>query len=148
MSNKEIEILNDVTKMLIDSQKGYEKAAEVTKDSFQYNAEFLKRASQRAKLIEEFQQYIRTHGGEPEIEGGMLGKLHRITVDFITLFQNDVEAALDAIDDGEEELAEKIIGEIDDGKEHLSSGSIIILEKALNAANEGENFAEKYSEAA
>ena len=51
MNKTEIDALNDVTKVLIDSQKGYEKCADLTDESFGFRALLELRASDRAALI-------------------------------------------------------------------------------------------------
>jgi len=82
MTNNEIGALNDVTKMLIDSQKGYEMAAEVVDENHHLNEAFKNRATQRGALVTKFQQRVRTLGGEPQTEGGVLGSLHRSMTEF------------------------------------------------------------------
>ena len=76
INKTEIDALNDITKVLIDSRKGYEKCAELTDESFTFRSQFQKRASDRAALISRFQQQVRTLGGEPQTDGGTMGTLH------------------------------------------------------------------------
>ena len=108
INKTEIDALNDITKVLIDSRKGYEKCAELTDESFTFRSQFQKRASDRAALISRFQQQVRTLGGEPQTDGGTMGTLHRALTEFSSLFRDDKKAALEAIDGGEEHLADSI----------------------------------------
>lgn len=144
MTNKNIDTLNDVTKMLIDSQKGYAKAAEVTEDNFTFSAEFQQRSVERARLVNEFQSQVRSFGEEPKTEGGMLGSLHRAMTEFSSMFQSDEKAALEAIDDGEEQLAEYIESKLDD--DELDMRTRALLQNAHRAAKAGERFADRLTD--
>ncbi|NNL88063.1 MAG: DUF2383 domain-containing protein, partial [Marinicaulis sp.] len=65
MSNQTIDALNDVTKTLIDSQKGYEFACEQCDDSYRLRARFHQYANDRKELAADFQNEVRKLGGEP-----------------------------------------------------------------------------------
>ncbi|RFB05671.1 PA2169 family four-helix-bundle protein [Parvularcula marina] len=137
---KDVDVLKDVTKMLIDSQKGYAKAAEVTDDNYVLHAEFMERSQERAQLITDFQTQTQSLGAEPETDGGVLGTLHRAMTDFSSLFRDDEKAALGAIDDGEERLAEYIESKLDDDITPPTRG---LLQKAHMSARAGEAYAER-----
>ncbi|MEM9234545.1 MAG: PA2169 family four-helix-bundle protein [Pseudomonadota bacterium] len=138
---KDVDVLKDVTKMLVDSQKGYAKAAEVTDDNYSLRSEFVERSQQRQQLIGEFQNQTRTFGAEPETDGGMLGSLHRAMTDFSSLFRDDEKAALSAIDDGEERLAEYVSDKLEDNE--LNPQTRQLLQKAHMSARAGEAFADR-----
>lgn len=144
MTNQSVETLNDVTEMLIDSCKGYEKAAEIADDNYAFKSEFQRRGQERAQLVTDFQNRTRALGGQPRTEGGALGSLHRAITDFSTLFRDDEKAALDAIDDGEEQLAEYVEGKLDD--DGIDAESRTLLQRAHAAAKEGECFADRLEE--
>ena len=137
---KDVDVLKDVTKMLIDSQKGYAKAAEVTDDNYVLHAEFMERSQERAQLITDFQTQTQSLGAEPETDGGVLGTLHRAMTDFSSLFRDDEKAALGAIDDGEERLAEYIESKLDDDITPPTRG---LLQNAHMSARAGEAYAER-----
>jgi uncharacterized protein (TIGR02284 family) len=145
MSNTEINVLNDVAKTLIDSQKGYEKAAEITGDSFAFSAELSRRASDRAALVNEFQTRVRSLGGDAETGGGMLGKAHRGFTEFASIFRDDKKAAFEAIDDGEDHLADQIEDKLK--KDELSADTRTLLMRAHSAAKAGEHFADRIEDA-
>lgn len=140
MANNEISALNDVTKMLIDSQKGYEMAAEVADDNHHLSQSFKSRATQRGDLVNKFQQRVRDLGGEPQTEGGVLGSLHRSMTEFSSIFTSNEKAALNAIDDGEERLAEKVSNELENGT--FSALSQDLMGEARQSARMGERFAD------
>ncbi|WP_375208654.1 PA2169 family four-helix-bundle protein [Hyphomonas jannaschiana] len=140
IQTKQIEALNDIAKVLIDSKKGYEKAYEMVDDNFALKPQFLHRAQERGQLVEQFQSQVRHLGGEPQTDGGMLGDAHRGWMQFTSLFQKDQKAALEAIDDGEEYLAEQ-------AEERLQRDDIhgevrTLLTQAYHSAHDGECFAD------
>ena len=137
---KDIEALNDVTKTMIDSYKGYEQCLEVAEDSFPLTNSFRQRATRRSELINEFQAEVRSLGGEPETDGSALGSAHRAWLNVTAVFQDDRKAAVEAIDDGEEFLADKIENALQD--ETYSPRTRELLQTAQMSAREGERFAE------
>lgn len=141
MTNKNAEILNDVTKTLIDSYKGYNEACEKADDSFALRNEFRQRASERQQLVNEFQQQVRSYGEQPETDGGIAGTMHRGWMNFTSAFQDDEKAALESVDSGEEHLAESIEGKLkEDG---LDTNTRQLLQKAHASAKAGERWADR-----
>lgn len=136
----DIDVLNTVTKSLIDSHKGYETCVEVTDDSYALQTNFQERAERRAVLIREFQAEIQKLGGEPSTSGSVAGAAHRAWTSFTTVFADDEKAAIEAIDDGEEFLAEKIEGCLE--YTELQPRTRELLQKAHADAREGERFAD------
>lgn len=141
MSSAEIDALNDVTKLLIDSRKGYEKAGELVGDDYALAPELVRRANDRATLVAEFQSRVQALGGAAEADGSALGTAHRGFMDFTSMFRNDSKAAFSAIDDGEEHLAKKIKSKMDE--KNLSIESRALLTRALASAQSGESFAKR-----
>ena len=138
---KDIDVLNDVTKTLIDSRKGYETCCEVADDSFALQSNFQARAQRRRLLVKEFQDEVSSLGGEPEDNGSIAGSAHRAWTEFTTMFSNDQKAAAEAIDDGEEHLAKKVEDKLKE--DALSPRTRLLLAKAMSDAREGESFADK-----
>lgn len=140
MTNRNIKTLNFVTKTLIDSCQGYQTCADVSDDSYSLQTEFKRRQAERQALVSEFQEQIRQLGGTPEEEGSMVGAVHRGFTRFSSLFQNDEAAAISALDDGEEFLAEKIEDKLENGDLDLQTASL--LARAHQSAKSGERFAD------
>jgi uncharacterized protein (TIGR02284 family) len=143
MQNPNIDALNDVTKTLIDSQKGYQKVCDMSDDSFALRSKFQSLASERTDLINAFQEQVRSYGGEPQTSGGAAGSMHRAWADFTSLFRNDEKAALEAVDTGEEYLANEIAEKLESPK--LDPQVRDLLQRAKSSARYGENFAERAS---
>lgn len=141
MSNKNADVLNDVTKTLIDSQKGYQKVIELADESHGLRAKFAALAAERQDLITTFQTRVRELGEEPVTSGGAGGSLHRAWADFTSLFESDEKAALDAVDDGEDYLADRIDSKLkEDG---LDQQTLDLLQRARASARYGEKFADE-----
>lgn len=141
MSNeKNIEVLSDVTAKLIDSCKGYQMCAEVTDDNLVLKNQFLNRQAERQGLVDEFQSKLTARGGEVKSNGTVAGTFHRGFTKFVSIFRNDYKAAVDALDTGEEHLAEYIQDQLKE--ENLSADTTMLLRKAHTSAVEGERFAD------
>jgi len=136
----DIAILNTITKTLIDSQKGYQTCCEVVDDSYALKSNFQERAMRRTALVREFQAEVQSLGGEPSTTGSVAGAAHRAWTSFTTLFADDEKAAVEAIDDGEEYLAEKIEAVLK--SETVSPRTRELLQKAHADARDGERFAD------
>lgn len=145
MADMNIETLNDVLQTLIDSREGYEKAADLADDHPAIKAQLDRRAQARAVIIAEFQNAVRALGGEPQMSGSVSGSMHHLWMKITSVFESDQEAALDAIEDGEEKLQEEIADLL---KQHdLKPQAIGLLQKAATQAREGEAFADRMEDA-
>ena len=142
--NKHIDALNHITRVLIDSRKGYERAYEMVDDTYRLKPQFLHRAQQRSELIDRFQAHIRALGGNPEMDGGMLGYAHRGWMNFSSLFQDDEKAALKAIDEGERYLANQAAERLD--RDDIHGDTRELLTQAYRSAHEGEAFADTFAD--
>ncbi|WP_156807807.1 PA2169 family four-helix-bundle protein [Henriciella marina] len=140
MSNPNVDALNDVTKTLIDSQKGYQKVTEVADENHALRAKFQTLAAERGELITAFQTRVREYGGEPVTDGGAAGSVHRAWTDFTSLFSSDEKAALEAVDDGEEYLAERAESKLKE--KDLDTSTVELLQRAHASAKHGEKFAD------
>ncbi|MEE2877468.1 MAG: PA2169 family four-helix-bundle protein [Pseudomonadota bacterium] len=140
MSNPNVDVLNDVTKTLIDSHKGYQKVSDLADSSYALRSKFISLAAERQDLIAAFQQRVRDYGEEPVTSGGVGGTLHRAWADFTALFQKDEKASLEAVDDGEEHLGDQVESKLDTAG--LDAGTVDLLRRALASARRGESFAD------
>jgi|GEM_PF-294097 len=134
-----IEELNDVTKLMIDSFKGYKEAIDQSDDSFALKQEFADRAERRSVYIAEIQDYVRSIGGTPEVEGTARGAVHRGFVKFSNLFRDDEEGAVSSVENGENYLAESIEDVLED--DDIDARGRELLAKAHTDVARGRNFA-------
>ncbi len=140
-TEKNIKALNDVTRTLIDSCKGYGMCQEVANDNQYLKAEFQRRQAERQNLVHEFQAKIASYGGEFEEKGSIPGALHRGYTKFVSVFKDDKKTAIDALDTGEEYLAEHIETYLNDTE--MATDAINLLRKAHASAISGERFADR-----
>lgn len=136
----DIDVLNTVTKTLIDSRKGYETCCKVVDDSYALKTNFQERAQRRLLLIEAFQAEVTSLGGEPVTSGSVTGKAHRAWTSFTSIFADDEKAVAEALDDGEEFLADKIQKNMD--LPNLKPTTRELLLNAQVDARDGERFAD------
>ena len=134
-----IEELNDVTKLMIDSFKGYKTAIDEADDSFALANEFKERAERRSVYIAEIQDYVRSLGGTPETDGTARGAVHRGFVKFANLFRDDEEGAVSSVENGEAYLAESIEDVLED--DDIDARGRELLAKAHADVAAGRNFA-------
>jgi uncharacterized protein (TIGR02284 family) len=104
--NHEVSVLNSLIETTIDSVDGYRHSAgEATGQQF---AEiFRRRAEEREQVVERLREQVRTLGGTPEEEGGLLAKAHR---QFLSL--------RDAVTGGDDQ---SVIAEVDRGESYLNA---------------------------
>ena len=134
-----IEELNDITQLMIDSFKGYKTAIDEADDSFALKQEFVDRAERRSVYIAEIQDYVRSLGGEPAVEGTARGAVHRGWVNFANIFRDDEEGAVSSVQNGENYLAESIEDVLEDDDVDMKAKEL--LRKAHADVAAGRNFA-------
>ncbi|MAP95708.1 MAG: hypothetical protein CMK07_12230 [Ponticaulis sp.] len=139
----DIDVLNHVTRTLIDSLKGYELASDMVEGHEALQNSLRARAADRKSLIGRFQDEVRRQGGEPETSSGLLGRVHRTYVKIASLFDDDVHAALSAVDDGEIFLLDDIEDRMK--LDHLSAETRNLLNLAMDSAIDGDAFAGRLS---
>ena len=142
---RDLDILTDVTRTLIDSHKGYETCVEAVDDAYALRKTFAERAAARDALIKEFQAEIAVLGGDAPTTGSVVGAAHRAWTGFKTLFADDEKAAIASVDEGEEFLAESIEDKLGDAR--LAPRTRELLIKAHASARDGERFASALDEA-
>lgn len=124
----ETDALNDATKVLIDCRV-YETCHELADDGYALGAQFQRRANERGDLVNSFQNHVRTLGCKPRTDGGALGSLHLGFALFVSLYRDDEETALEAVDDGEERLAKMIEDKLE--KSESQGQASALLQDAL-----------------
>ena len=134
-----IEELNDITQLMIDSFKGYKEAIDEADDSFALKQEFKDRAERRSVYIAEIQDYVRSLGGEPAVEGTARGAVHRGWINFANIFRDDEEGAVSSVQNGENYLAESIEDVLEDDDVDMKAKEL--LRKAHADVAAGRNFA-------
>lgn len=101
-----IDSLNDILETLTDSKQGYEKAAEIA-DRDTFKDFFSRRATSRSAMSAAVRSEIIELGGTPENEGTILASAHRVFMGLSAALQDNDEAAIEAVETGEEHLRKK-----------------------------------------
>jgi uncharacterized protein (TIGR02284 family) len=100
-NQNDISTLNDLTALCIDSARGYREAAEQSR-----NASFAEmcrsRATERDSIVHEFQAEVGLMNGTPEEHGTTAGSLHRLMLDVRAMIGNDLKAAINEVERGED----------------------------------------------
>lgn len=104
--------LENIYQMLVDSQKGYQEAAEIA-DAPNIAEFFANRAHERANLIEEFAT-IMPGMSRARDEGTVTGAAHRLFLNLRSLVQDDTKAALAEVERGESAFLEAIENALND----------------------------------
>jgi uncharacterized protein (TIGR02284 family) len=121
----DINVLNSLIETTLDSIDGYRRSAEEA-TSGRFASEFMARAEERRRVVEELQQEVRRHGGTPEDDGSVLAAAHRA---FLTIRDrvtgSDDKAVLAEIDRGETYLDEKWQAALRDDQLSAETRSVI-----------------------
>lgn len=105
-NNASTDILNDILETLIDSTHGYEKAAEIA-DRPTIKDFFTRRATSRKAMAAAVRNEIATLGGTSDNDGTILASAHRVFMNLSAALQDNDEAAIKAVETGEEHLRKK-----------------------------------------
>lgn len=123
-NEKSTAILNDVLETLVDSADGYEKAAEVA-DRPAFKQLFERRAASRRAMVADVRNHIVELGGTPDDDGSILANMHRTFLSIRAAIQDNDEAAIEAVDNGEEYLREKFEDALENDDLDISSRTIL-----------------------
>lgn len=142
MTDRSVDTLNDVLPYMIDSCLGYEKAHDILDDNPNLRNAIRGRYESRKALVDEMIRYVTDKGAEPAGEGSFSGSAHRSFMDIANIFEDDIEAAMGAIDTGEVFLQNKLKEALDENG--LDPSARDLLKKALEDANTGERLGDAY----
>jgi len=94
----DIDVLNGLIALTLDSSRGYREAAEQSKNVMIVDL-FQRWSSERHRVVEGLREMVRELGGRPEDDGTVLASVHRIFL--------DLRAHIGASDKGVEEEVER-----------------------------------------
>ena len=107
----EVRVLNGLIETTLDSVDGYHRAVQEV-SSPTYRTAFMDRVSERELVVRRLRERVTELGGQPEDDGSVLAKAHRV---FLALRDRvDGDAVLAEVDHGESYLAGKWQSAIDD----------------------------------
>jgi uncharacterized protein (TIGR02284 family) len=140
MTVQSAEAINDVLPVMVDSCLGYKQAHDLVDDNPSLRTQLLSRYETRNQIVDAMKAYVSRHGREPATDGGMLGSMHRGWTEIVAKFQDDREAAMDAVETGEEHLFNQLKEKLDD--DALDDEGRALVQRAMQEAKAGEAFAD------
>jgi uncharacterized protein (TIGR02284 family) len=137
MDDDTVDQLQDLLSINIDSQRGFEEAAENTNDP-QLKSLFRDFSQRRAHNAAELRQCISGAGKEPTTSGSVAATLHRWWIDAKqSMAGKDAESILNEAERGEDSIKE----EYEDALQNLpaSSGARSLIEQQYENIREGHD---------
>jgi uncharacterized protein (TIGR02284 family) len=133
----DIKILNGLIETTIDSADGYTEAAKEA-DNSRYSSVFVQRASERRFVATNLQQQVRALGGEPEDDGTILAKAHRMFVDLrAKMSSKDDTAIVDEVERGEDHIKAKYEDALK--VQDISSATRAVINEAFVSVKSGHD---------
>lgn len=124
-TDHDIKVLNTLIETTIDSAEGYGEAAKDAENT-RYAALFQQRAAERRQVTQRLQQQVRALGGNPEDDGTVLAKAHRIFVELrAKMCSKDDTAIVDEVERGEDHIKAKYADALKDNDVSASTRSAI-----------------------
>jgi uncharacterized protein (TIGR02284 family) len=137
MSDHDISVLNDLTKVTLDSMKGYEDAAKDA-ESTRFATMFADFARDRGEAARRLQAEVTRLGGTPETGSSFLAAAHRTFLDLKQAFtSNDDKAIINEVERGEDHIKakfEKALGDHD-----LSPEATAVIQEAFTTVRQGHD---------
>ena len=97
----DVETLNDLISLCLDSAKGYLEAASTSKNA-SLSELFRTRSQERTRIASDMQAKVRELGGTPNEHGTAAGAVHRVVMDVMALVGNDTKVAINEVERGED----------------------------------------------
>lgn len=114
-SVQDIRILNELLEVTRDSVAGYGEAAADTSDP-EFKTIFSQRAEDRQHIVEQFEEKIRSLGGNPDEKGSLLAAAHRAFLNLRDRVSSGDEALLAEVERGEDFIKAKYEAALKDGQ--------------------------------
>lgn len=102
----DISVLNGLIETTLDSADGYAEAAKDA-DNSRYGAMFTARATERQQVAKTLQAHVVGLGGEPEDDGTILGKAHRMFTNLRNSISGGDMNIVDEVERGEDHIKAK-----------------------------------------
>jgi uncharacterized protein (TIGR02284 family) len=133
----DIKILNNLIETTIDSAEGYGEAAKDAHNT-RYAASFQQRASERRQVAQRLQQQVRSLGGNPEDDGTVLAKAHRMFVELrAKMSSKDDTAIVDEVERGEDHIKAKYEDALKDSD--VTAGTRSLINEAFVSVKSGHD---------
>jgi uncharacterized protein (TIGR02284 family) len=136
-NDNDIKVLNSLIETTIDSAEGYGDAAKEAENT-RYAATFQQRAGERRQAAQSLQSQVRALGGNPEDDGTVLAKAHRMFLELrAKMSSKDDTAIVDEVERGEDHIKHKYEDALKDTE--VSAASRAVIEKAYVSVKTGHD---------
>jgi uncharacterized protein (TIGR02284 family) len=133
----DIDVLNDLIAVTLDSAKGYEDAGVDTKNPT-FKTMFGKRAIERKQVTAELQGEVRRLlGGEPAKSGTVTGKAHRVFMNLKAAVTGSDKGIVNSVEAGEDYIKASYEKALADGA--LSAPVLHLVERAFVSVKTGHD---------
>jgi uncharacterized protein (TIGR02284 family) len=136
-TNHDLDVLNDLISVTLDSAHGYEDASHDTKNS-RFKTMFGARAIERKQVTAELQTEVRRLlGGEPAQAGTTAGKAHRVFMNLkaaITGSEKGIVNSVEAAEDHVKAAYEKALAD-----DELSAPVLELIDRAYGSVKAGHD---------
>ncbi len=132
-----LETLIDTT---YDSVAGYRKAAEIA-NSAGLRQTLAAQGARRQASLDLLNQELVRQGGELVTKGTATGALHRMWVDITALFENNDDAAVARVEEGEDYIAGKFDAALEETD--LEPQARAVIQRVRAEVREGERLADQ-----
>ena len=124
-TDHDVKVLNDLIETTIDSANGYEEAAKDA-DNTRFAGTFASRAQERSQVTSQLQRQVRMLAAEPEDDGSVLAKAHRMFVNLRNSLSSGDTAVVDEVERGEDHIKAKFEDALKDDQLSPPTRSVIM----------------------
>ncbi|HVJ55993.1 MAG TPA: PA2169 family four-helix-bundle protein [Aliidongia sp.] len=136
-NDHDIEVLNNLIAITLDSGHGYEAASHDTKNAH-FKTMFGKRAIERKQVTAELQTEVRRLlGGKPATSGTMAGKAHRVFMDLKASITGSEKGIVNSVEAGEDHIKKEYEDALVD--EQLSAPVMDLIRTAYGSVKAGHD---------
>lgn len=132
----DISVLNSLIATTLDSVDGYTEAAKDA-DNGRFGAMFTARAGERRQVAQSLQSVVASLGGDPEDDGTILAKAHRIFTGLRNSISGGDTAVVDEVERGEDHIKAKFEEAMQDRE--LAQPTRTAIERAYASVRSGHD---------
>jgi uncharacterized protein (TIGR02284 family) len=132
----DISVLNGLIATTLDSADGYTEAAKDA-DNSRFGAMFTARAGERREVAQSLQSVVASLGGEPEDDGTILAKAHRMFTGLRNSISGGDTVVVDEVERGEDHIKTKFEDAMQDGE--VSQPTRTAIEQAYASVRSGHD---------
>lgn len=135
--SNDVDVVNDLIKVTIDSADGYRKAGEQA-DNHAFQSIFYDRAAERDALVKQMQDFVRTRGGDAVDDGSLAASAHRAFLGLRdAIAGNDDDAIVAEVERGEDYIKEQFENAC--AQSNVSSEARMLVDQCYQSVKAGHD---------